>query len=34
MKEALERYGSPEAITTDGFRSYDAATKKKLAITK
>jgi len=25
MKEALKRHGSPEAITTDGLRSYDAA---------
>ena len=25
MKKALKRYGSPEAITTDGLRSYKAA---------
>ena len=25
MKKALKRHGSPEAITTDGLRSYDAA---------
>jgi putative transposase len=25
MKEALKRHGSPEAITTDGLRSYKAA---------
>jgi putative transposase len=25
MKKALKRYGSPEAITTDGLRSYGAA---------
>ncbi|WP_423141672.1 IS6 family transposase [Parablastomonas sp. CN1-191] len=25
MKRALKRYGSPEAITTDGLRSYGAA---------
>ena len=25
MKKALRRYGSPEAITTDGLRSYRAA---------
>ena len=25
MKEALKRHGSPEAITTDGLRSYGAA---------
>ena len=25
MKEALKRHGSPEAITTDGLRSYRAA---------
>ncbi len=28
MKKALERHGSPEAITTDGLRSYDAAMKE------
>ncbi len=27
MKKALKRHGSPEAITTDGFRSYCAAMK-------
>ena len=26
MKKALKRHGSPEAITTDGLRSYGAAT--------
>ena len=26
MKKALKRHGSPEAITTDGVRSYGAAT--------
>ena len=25
MKKALKRHGSPEAITTDGLRSYEAA---------
>nr|WP_268891784.1 DDE-type integrase/transposase/recombinase [Croceibacterium salegens] len=25
MKKALKRHGSPEAITTDGLRSYKAA---------
>ncbi len=25
MKKALRRHGSPEAITTDGLRSYKAA---------
>ena len=25
MKKALKRHGSPEAITTDGLRSYGAA---------
>jgi transposase-like protein len=25
MKKALKRHGSPEAITTDGLRSYRAA---------
>jgi len=25
MKKALKRHGSPEAITTDGLRSYSAA---------
>jgi putative transposase len=25
MKKALRRHGSPEAITTDGLRSYRAA---------
>ena len=25
IKEALKRHGSPEAITTDGLRSYNAA---------
>ena len=25
MKKALRRHGSPEAITTDGLRSYGAA---------
>ena len=25
MKRTLKRHGSPEAITTDGLRSYDAA---------
>ena len=28
MKKALKRYGSPEAITTDGLRSYKAAMSK------
>ncbi len=28
MKEALKRHGSPEAITTDGLRSYRAAMKE------
>ncbi|GAA5062600.1 DDE-type integrase/transposase/recombinase [Erythrobacter westpacificensis] len=28
MKKALKRYGSPEAITTDGLRSYKAAMDK------
>jgi putative transposase len=27
MKKALKRHGSPEAITTDGLRSYGAAMK-------
>jgi putative transposase len=27
MKKALKRHGSPEAITTDGLRSYRAAMK-------
>ncbi len=27
MKKALKRHGSPEAITTDGLRSYKAAMK-------
>jgi putative transposase len=27
MKKALRRHGSPEAITTDGLRSYRAAMK-------
>ena len=27
MKKALKRYGSPEAITTDGLASYKAAMK-------
>ena len=26
MRKALKRHGSPEAITTDGLRSYGAAT--------
>lgn len=25
MKKALKRHGSPDAIVTDGLRSYDAA---------
>ena len=25
MKKALKRHGTPEAITTDGLRSYGAA---------
>ena len=28
IKKALKRHGSPEAITTDGFRSYRAAMTK------
>jgi putative transposase len=28
MKKALKRHGSPEAITTDGLRSYRAAMNK------
>ncbi|MGI4731078.1 MAG: IS6 family transposase [Janthinobacterium lividum] len=28
MKKALKRHGSPEAITTDGLRSYGAAMKE------
>ena len=28
MKKALKRHGSPEAITTDGLRSYKAAMKR------
>ena len=28
MKKALKRHGSPEAITTDGLRSYRAAMKE------
>ena len=28
MKKALKRHGSPEAITTDGLRSYTAALKE------
>ena len=28
MKKALKRHGSPEAITTDGLRSYKAAMKE------
>ncbi|MBB4861052.1 transposase-like protein [Novosphingobium chloroacetimidivorans] len=28
MKKALKRHGSPEAITTDGLRSYAAAMKE------
>lgn len=24
MKKALKRHGAPEAITTDGLRSYDS----------
>jgi putative transposase len=28
MKKALKRHGSPEAITTDGLRSYQAAMKE------
>ncbi len=28
MKKALKRHGSPEAITTDGLRSYKAAMTK------
>ena len=28
MKKALKRHGSPEAITTDGLRSYRAATRE------
>ena len=27
MKKALKRHGSPDAITTDGLRSYGAAMK-------
>ena len=28
MKKALKRHGSPEAVTTDGLRSYKAAMKE------
>jgi putative transposase len=28
MKKTLKRHGSPEAITTDGLRSYRAAMNK------
>jgi putative transposase len=28
MKKALKRHGSPEAITTDGLRSYKTAMTK------
>ena len=28
MKKALKRHGSPEAITTDGLRSYRTAMKE------
>ena len=28
MKKALKRHGAPEAITTDGLRSYRAAMKE------
>ena len=28
MKKALKRHGSPDAITTDGLRSYRAAMKE------
>ncbi|RYE99716.1 MAG: IS6 family transposase [Oxalobacteraceae bacterium] len=28
MKKVLKRYGRPEAITTDGLRSYGAAMKE------
>ena len=28
MKKALKRHGTPEAITTDGLRSYRAAMKE------
>lgn len=28
MKKALKRHGSPEAITTDGLRSYGAAMRE------
>ena len=30
MKKALKRHGSPEAITTDGLRSYKAAAMTEL----
>ena len=28
MKKTLKRHGSPEALTTDGLRSYRAAMKE------
>ena len=33
MKKALKRHGSPEAITTDGLRSYGAAMRELAAPT-